>query len=153
MVQSIRCGARRRIFSPVIRYVVPEQEIEFRASRAGGPGGQHVNKASTRIEVLWDVVRSPSLDDDRRARILTALASRIDAAGVLRVVAAERRSQLRNRQAALERLQSLVDRALHRPPTRKPTRPPRAAKEQRFKLKRHRGEAKHLRRRVRDEED
>jgi ribosome-associated protein len=137
----------------VSRYVVPEHELEFRASRAGGPGGQHVNKASTRIEVLWDVVRSPSLDDDRRGRILAALASRIDAAGVLRVVAAERRSQLRNRQAAWERLQALVDRALYRPPTRKPTRPPRAAKERRIKLKRHRGEAKKLRRRLRDEED
>lgn len=153
MVQSIRWSARRRIFSPVPRFVVPEPELEFRASRAGGPGGQHVNKASTRIEVLWDVVRSPTLDDDRRAKILAALASRIDAAGVLRVVAAERRSQLQNRRAARERLQALVDRALYRPPTRKPTRPPRVAKERRIKLKRHRGEAKQRRRRVRDEED
>lgn len=134
-------------------YLVPETELEFRASRAGGPGGQHVNKASTRIEVLWDVVRSPSVDDEQRSRILTVLASRIDAAGVLRVVAAERRSQLRNRQAALERLQALVDRALYRPPTRKPTRPPRAAKERRIKHKRHRSKAKQLRGRVRDEED
>lgn len=134
-------------------YLVPETELEFRASRAGGPGGQHVNKASTRIEVLWDVVRSPSVDDEQRRRILAGLASRIDAAGVLRVVAAERRSQLRNRQAALERLQALVDRALYRPPTRKPTRPPRAAKERRIKHKRHRSKAKQLRGRVRDEED
>lgn len=135
------------------RYVVPPHELEFRASRAGGPGGQHVNKASTRIEVLWNVVRSPSLNDERRARILVGLASRIDAAGVLRVVAAERRSQLQNRQAALERLQALVDRALYRPPARKATRPPRAAKERRIKHKRHRGQAKKLRRRLRDEED
>lgn len=134
-------------------YLVPETELEFRASRAGGPGGQHVNKASTRIEVLWDVVRSPSVDDEQRSRILTVLASRIDAAGVLRVVAAERRSQLQNRQAALQRLQALVDRALYRPPTRKPTRPPRAAKERRIKHKRHRSKAKQLRGRVRDEED
>jgi len=137
----------------VTHYVVPEGELGFRASRAGGPGGQHVNKASTRIEVLWDVVRSPSLEEEQRTRILTALASRMDAEGVLRVVAAERRSQLRNRQAALERLQALVDRALYRPPTRKPTRPPRAAKERRIKHKRHRSKAKQLRSRVRDEEN
>jgi ribosome-associated protein len=137
----------------VSHYLIPQVELEFRASRAGGPGGQHVNKASTRIEVLWDVVRSPSLDDEQRARILTALAPRIDASGVLRVVAGERRSQLRNREAALERLQALVGRALYRPPPRKPTRPPRAAKERRIKHKRHRGTAKKLRSRVRDEED
>lgn len=134
-------------------FLVPESELAFRASRASGPGGQHVNKTSSRIEVLWDVVRSPSLDEEQRTRILTALASRMDASGVLRVVAAERRSQLRNREAALERLQALVNRALYRPPTRKPTRPPRAAKERRIKHKRHRAKAKRLRGRVRDEED
>lgn len=153
MLQSIRDPALRRIFRLVTRYVVPPHELEFRASRAGGPGGQHVNKASTRIEVLWNVVRSASLDDDRRGRILAALAPRIDAHGVLRVVAAERRSQLQNRQAALERLQALVDRALYRPPARRPTRPTRAAKERRMKRKRQRGKAKKLRRRVQHEED
>ncbi len=136
-----------------MHFVVPESELEFRVSRAGGPGGQHVNKTSTRVEARWDVLHSPGLDDRRRARILERLASRIDAAGVLRVVAAERRSQLRNRLAAAERLQALVDRALYQPPTRKPTRPPRAAKERRMAGKRRRGAAKKMRHRVRDEED
>ncbi len=138
---------------PPMHFVVPESELEFRASRAGGPGGQHVNKASTRVEARWDVLRSPSLDPARRARLLERLASRLDGEGVLRVVAAERRSQLRNRLAAAERLQALVDRALYQPPARKPTRPPRAVKERRVAGKRRRAEAKKLRHRVRHEED
>ncbi len=136
----------------MIRYVVPEHELVFRASRAGGPGGQHVNKASTRIEARWDVRHSQSLDAARRARILERLASRIDAAGVLRVVAAERRSQLQNRLAAAERLQTLVNRALHTPKARKPTRLPRAVKERRLASKRRRAEAKKSRRRPREED-
>lgn len=135
-----------------MRYVVPDAELEFRASRAGGPGGQHVNKASTRIEVLWNVARSPSLDEIRRHRILQRLAARIDTAGVLRVVAAERRSQLQNRLAAAERLQVLVDRALHEPKARKPTKVPRAVKERRLAGKQRRGHVKKLRGRPREED-
>ena len=135
-----------------VRYVVPEAELEFRASRAGGPGGQHVNKASTRIEVLWNVAQSPSLDETSRQRIVERLAARIDTAGVLRVVAAERRSQLRNRLAAARRLQTLVDRALHEPKARKPTKVPRAVKERRLAGKRRRGVAKKLRGRPREED-
>lgn len=131
-----------------MRFIVPEAELVFRASRAGGPGGQHVNKASTRIEVLWNVAQSPSLDEPRRHRLLERLAARIDAAGVLRVVAAERRSQLQNRLAALERLQALVDRAWREPKARKPTKVPRAVKERRLASKRRRAEKKTLRGRV-----
>lgn len=135
-----------------MHFVVPEAELESRASRAGGPGGQHVNKASTRIEVLWDVAHSPSLDEPRRRRILDRLAGRIDRSGVLRVVAAERRSQLQNRLAATARLQALVDRALHQPKARKPTRPPRAAKERRLAGKRRRGQKKTLRGRIHEDD-
>jgi ribosome-associated protein len=135
-----------------VRYVVPDAELEFRASRAGGPGGQHVNKASTRIEVLWNVARSPSLDEIRRHRILQRLAARIDTAGVLRVVAAERRSQLQNRLAAAERLQVLVDRALHEPKARKRTKVPRAVKERRLASKQRRGHVKRLRGRPLEED-
>jgi ribosome-associated protein len=137
---------------PPMHFLVPEAELHFRASRAGGPGGQHVNKASTRIEVLWDVARSPSLDEALRQRLLQRLASRMDAAGVLRVVAQERRSQLQNRLAAVERLQRLVNQALHEPKVRKPTRPSRAVKQRRLAAKRRRGDAKKLRGRVREED-
>jgi len=129
------------------RFQIPEAELRFRASRAGGPGGQHVNKASTRVEVLWDVARSPDLDPPRRARLLERLGSRVDAEGVLRVVAAERRSQRQNRLAAIARLQTLVDEALYDPPVRKPTRPSAGARKRRLERKRRRGATKALRRR------
>ena len=128
------------------RFHVPEAELVFRASRAGGPGGQHVNKTSTRVEVLWDVAHSPDLDAPRRARLLERLHGRVDAAGVLRVVAAERRSQRQNRLAAAARLQALVDDALYDPPARKRTRPPKRARERRLEHKRRRGTTKALRR-------
>ena len=134
------------------RFQVPADELIFRASRAGGPGGQHVNKTSTRVEALWDVVHSPGLDPPRRARLLERLRGRMDAGGVLRVVAAERRSQRQNRLAAAARLQALVNDALYDPPTRKPTRPPRAARERRLEQKRRRGATKALRRRSREDD-
>jgi ribosome-associated protein len=131
-------------------FQVPVEELVFRASRASGPGGQHVNKTSSRIEVLWDVARSRALDPPRRARLLERLGSRLDADGVVRVVAGERRSQRQNRLAAAVRLQALVDAALHDPPPRKRTRPPKRARERRLEQKRRRSGTKVLRGRVRE---
>ena len=125
---------------------VPDDELTFRATRAGGPGGQHVNTSATRVEVLWDVARSPSLTAEWRERILHKLARRIDAAGTLRVVAAERRSQLQNRLAAAERLRALVAEALRKPKPRRRTRPSRAAVERRLAVKRRRRNLKQERR-------
>jgi ribosome-associated protein len=134
-----------------VSYLVPESELEIRATRAGGPGGQHVNKVSTRIEVVWDVAGSPSLPPDLRNRLLTRLSSKIDTSGRLRVVAADSRSQSRNRDAALERLRSLVAEALRPRKPRKPTRPTAAARERRLREKRRRGERKRDRRHGPDE--
>ena len=125
---------------------VPDDELTFRATRAGGPGGQHVNTSATRVEVLWDVARSPSLTAEWRERILHKLAGRIDATGTLRVVAAERRSQLQNRLAAAERLRALVAEALRKPKPRRRTRPSRAAVEARLAVKRRRRNLKRERR-------
>jgi len=127
-------------------YLVPDDEIEIRATRAGGPGGQHVNKASTRIEVVWDIAASPSLSDEQRSRLLAGLESRIDRRGRLRVVAEEHRSQRRNLTAALARLQALVAAALTVPKPRKRTRPSRAAIERRLEAKRQRSARKRERR-------
>lgn len=127
-------------------FTVPPEEVRFRASRAGGPGGQHVNRTATRVEARWNVRQSPSLTEEQRARLLHKLASRMDSRGVLRVVADERRSQLRNREAALTRLNALVTRALKRPKPRKKTRRPRAAEERRLADKRRRSDAKRDRR-------
>ncbi|MFQ6046205.1 MAG: alternative ribosome rescue aminoacyl-tRNA hydrolase ArfB [Gemmatimonadales bacterium] len=133
-------------------FTVPPEEIEFRASRAGGPGGQHVNRSATRVEARWNVRGSPSISDAQRDRILTKLQSRVDSRGVLRVVADERRSQLRNRQAAVERLNALVRGALRRRRPRKKTKPPAAAVERRLEEKRRRAEAKRRRRPVHPDE-
>src|SRR5213080_332698 len=91
---------------------IPRSELEYRASRAGGAGGQHVNTSSTRIELLWDLPRSTAVTEEERQRLRLKLAPRLDSDGMVRVVASERRSQAQNRQAAEERLVSLVKHAL-----------------------------------------
>jgi ribosome-associated protein len=126
---------------------IPASELTFRASRAGGPGGQHVNTSSTRIELLWDVTRSTVLTEDERARLLEKLAARLDAAGMIRVVASDRRSQSQNREAAAERLAKIVRQALVIPRKRRATRPPAASRQQRLDEKKRRGERKRDRRR------
>ena len=125
---------------------LPLTELEFRASRAGGPGGQHVNTSSTRVEIVWDVARSPVLTEDQRARLLARLAPRLDRSGRLRLVAAATRSQWRNREAALARLREVVARALEIPKPRKRTKPTRASKAARLEDKRRRSARKQQRR-------
>lgn len=131
--------------SPELR--LPVSELQFRASRAGGPGGQHVNTSSTRVEVWWDVASSAALSDEQRTRLLARLATRLDGAGRLRVVEGGSRSQLRNREAVTERLVRLVGEALRVPKTRKRTRPSRASKAARLEAKRRRSAVKRERRR------
>jgi len=136
--------------SPDLR--VPLAELEFRASRSGGPGGQHVNTSSTRVEVTWDVAGSPSLSEEQRRWLLVRLASRLDGTGRLRLVSSSTRSQLRNREDVTERLREVVAQALVVPKTRKRTRTPRAAKAARLESKRRRAATKRDRRPPRGEE-
>src|SRR5690606_23017052 len=91
---------------------IPLSEIRYRASRSGGPGGQHVNTSSTRVELEFDVGRSAALSETQRARILERLANRIDAAGVLHLSASGSRSQHRNREDVTARLGRILDQAL-----------------------------------------
>jgi len=133
-------------------FAIPLHELQFRATRASGPGGQHVNKTSTRIEVLWDVSRTPVLTDAERHRVLHKLANRLDAEGLLRVAADERRSLSQNRAAAIERLETLVDHARRIPKPRKPTKPTAAAKRARMQEKRRRANLKRDRDRSRWED-
>jgi ribosome-associated protein len=126
-------------------FAVPRSELEYRASRSGGPGGQHVNTASTRIELLWNLTTSRVLSEEQRARLRLRLASRLDSTGSVRVVASNRRSQQQNKQAADERLAALVRHALHVPKRRRPTRPSKAANDKRISEKKHRGEIKRAR--------
>ncbi len=127
------------------RITVPDDEISFRATRSGGPGGQHVNRRATRVEASWNVRLSTALTDEERERILKKLASRIDNDGVLRVVADDERSQHRNKELAKQRLRDLVARALRVPKRRKKTRPPKSAVEKRLESKSRRGQVKKLR--------
>ena len=129
---------------PTLR--LPLAELEYRASRSGGPGGQHVNTSSTRIEVWWDIARSPTLSEEQRSRLLARLASRLDGSGRLRLVSGGSRSQLRNREDVTARLQELVAGALVVPKRRKPTKPSRAARAARLEAKRRRSTRKRERR-------
>jgi ribosome-associated protein len=125
---------------------IPRAELVYRASRAGGAGGQHVNTSSTRIELLWNVLATAALDERQRARVAEKLASRLDGEGWIRVVSSARRSQGQNREAAEERLVALVRGALVERKKRKPTRPSRGAKEARLAEKKKRGDTKRQRR-------
>jgi ribosome-associated protein len=125
---------------------IPRAELEYRASRAGGAGGQHVNTSSTRIELLWNVLTTSALDEAARHRVATKLASRLDGEGWIRIVASARRSQGQNREAAEARLAELVRGAMLVPKRRKPTKPSRGAKEARLSQKKKRGDTKRQRR-------
>ncbi|MGH7622659.1 MAG: alternative ribosome rescue aminoacyl-tRNA hydrolase ArfB [Gemmatimonadaceae bacterium] len=128
------------------RLAIPRSELQYRASRSGGPGGQHVNTSSTRIELLWDLSGSRVVTDEERERLRVKLAARLDSDGMVRVVASDRRSQQQNRQAADERLAGLIKHALHVPKKRRATKPTRAAKERRLTEKKKRADKKRLRR-------
>jgi ribosome-associated protein len=132
---------------------IPMAELEFRASRASGPGGQGVNTTDSRVELRFDLAGSPSLPPEAKERALRRLGPRLDSHGVLRVVAQSQRSQLANRRAAVERFAELLSGALATPRPRRPTRPSRAAAARRVEDKRHRADVKRLRARPRDAED
>ena len=125
---------------------IPEDELRFRFSASGGPGGQHANKTATRAELSWDVANSRAPGPIQRRRIRSRLAHRIDAHGVLRVVSDTHRSQLRNRQDALDRLGDMIADALRLEKKRVATKPSRAATERRIRAKKKRSGIKSLRR-------
>ncbi|HEX4687062.1 MAG TPA: alternative ribosome rescue aminoacyl-tRNA hydrolase ArfB [Nocardioides sp.] len=126
--------------------VVPERELSERFTRSSGPGGQGVNTADSRVELSFDVARSPSLPETTRARMVTRLEGRL-VDGVVTVAASEHRAQLANRRAARERLTALLTEAAAPPPRkRRPTRPSRAANQRRLDEKKRRGETKQSRR-------
>lgn len=126
--------------------LIPEAELRWRFSRSSGPGGQGVNTTDSRVELIFDVSASTAFTEPQRERVFQRLSGRL-VAGVLTVVAAESRSQLRNREAARMRLAAMLRAALAPdPPNRRPTRPSRAARERRLADKRRRTLTKRLRR-------
>ncbi|MFZ0721209.1 MAG: alternative ribosome rescue aminoacyl-tRNA hydrolase ArfB [Xanthobacteraceae bacterium] len=125
---------------------IDEREIDEQFVRASGPGGQNVNKLSTAVQLRFDVRHSPSLPGDVRARLERLAGSRLTRDGVLVIIAQRHRTQLRNRQDALDRLLDLIRRAAVAPIRRRPTRPTKASRERRIEGKKRRGGIKHLRR-------
>jgi ribosome-associated protein len=142
--------ATRLQITPAV--AIPLAELSFRATRSGGPGGQHVNTSSTRIELWWDVARSPSLSEEQRGRVRARLATRLTEEGLLRIVVSETRSQAQNRERAIGRFEELLAAALVVAKRRKPTRPSRAAKERRLTEKKQQSARKQQRRRPGGEE-
>ncbi|MEV4537862.1 alternative ribosome rescue aminoacyl-tRNA hydrolase ArfB [Asanoa sp. NPDC049518] len=125
---------------------IPDAELRWRFSRSSGPGGQGVNTADSRVELSWDLDASTALGPVLKDRARERLANRL-VDGVITIAASEHRAQLRNREAALERLAVLVARAIEPPPPpRRATKPSRGAKERRIAAKKRRGEVKRLRR-------
>jgi ribosome-associated protein len=129
------------------RIAIPLGEVELRASRSSGPGGQHANVTASRVEAVFDVGASRALDEAQRARLTERLGP------VVTAVAQESRGQARNRELALERLAEKIAAGLRVPRRRRPTRPTRAARERRLEQKRRTGERKRARRGPRTEDE
>lgn len=126
--------------------VIPDSELHESFVRAGGPGGQHVNKTATKVELRWHLGESAVLDDSTRARLLSRLGDRLTGDGELVVVCGDHRSQHRNREVARERLAAIVRGALAVRKRRRKTRPSRRAVERRLQEKKQRGQRKKDRR-------
>ena len=118
--------------------LIGEDELVFKFSRSGGPGGQNVNKVNTRVTVLFDVARSASLTDEQKKRILRRLAGRVSKEGILRVACQKYRTQGANRAAAVGRLGELLSRAVESRRVRKKTKVPRSERRRRLEEKKRR---------------
>ena len=129
---------------------IPDSEITMTFVRSDGPGGQHVNKTSTAVQLRFDVLHSPSLPEAVRRRLVHLAGRRLTGDGILVIDARRHRSQKQNRQEALDRLKSLLQEAAQPPRTRRPTKPSQASLRRRLESKRHRARIKRSRQSVRE---
>lgn len=128
------------------RWLPPESELSEKFILTGGPGGQHVNKTESGVQLRFHLFTSDFLNEDVRARLIRLAGRRVDSDGVLTIEARSHRSQHRNREDARARLAELIERAHQKPHKRVPTRPSRAAKKKRLEGKRQRSRVKQARR-------
>ncbi len=131
--------------------VIPDEELVFRFSRSSGPGGQHANTSDTRVELRFDVEGSQALSEEQRIRIRSRLGNRMNADGMLVLTGDEHRSQMRNREAVLDRFAALLAEALRPQRVRRPTRRSSAAEQRRLEAKRQQSEKKAQRRKTLEE--
>jgi ribosome-associated protein len=131
--------------TPTSRFLPPESELSERFILAGGPGGQHVNRTETGVQLSFDVVNSDFLDQSVKTRLIRLAGNRMDNSGVLTIEARNHRSQKRNRDDARSRLADLIEQASRPPRPRIPTRPTKASKRKRLQAKRKRGQIKQAR--------
>ncbi len=127
-------------------FSIPLSEIHFQFSRSGGPGGQNVNRISSKVELRFDIKHSPSLTDEQRDILLHSFAKRIDSRGIFHLSGQESRSQWMNRQKVLERFRNILAHALTPRKKRTRTAPPSSSREKRLEAKKHRGAQKRSRR-------
>lgn len=130
---------------------IPLHELDITASRAGGPGGQHVNKTSTRITLRWNIPATTALSEIQKTRVLQKLESRLTKEGDLIIHNSSSRSQGQNRENALKQLAKEINKALHVPKRRMKTKVPKSAKESRLREKAKRGEVKKMRKKKFDD--
>lgn len=131
---------------------IPWSEIEISQQTRGGPGGQHANRSATAIDLRWSPLHSRAFQEAEQKRLITALSSRIDKDGKIRIVASDERSATRNRELALQRLSSLIREALRPRRVRRPTRPTRTSREKRIQQKKNRSQLKKDRRKPRSDD-
>lgn len=134
------------VINPRVR--IPYSELQFQFARASGPGGQHVNRTESAVELSFDLSQTPWLTETERTRAISKLGSYVDSAGIMHVVSQSERSQLRNRELAISRFVELLQQALTIPKKRRPTKPSKAAQEKRMEGKRKAGKTKQSRSKV-----
>lgn len=120
-------------------------ELIFNTSRSGGAGGQHVNKVETKVEVYWDILKSFAINDDQRSLISQKLKNKIDSDGILKMASSKTRSQLKNKEDAINKLLALIEKALIIQPKRIPTKVPKSVVKKRLSDKKKAGEIKKMR--------
>lgn len=125
--------------------IIPDSELEITTSRSSGPGGQHANKTETKVTIQWNIKNTTALSDSQKQLVLINLQNKITEDGYLIIHNSESRSQLQNKQFALDNLAELIRKVLIKPKKRKPTKISKAAKESRLKKKKHRSLVKKMR--------